>query len=153
MNQLNTGSTDITYNGRDSVLWTCIEANIGIVCACLPLLRPLINWLIPWFAQRTHSGTHSSRRNTLVPQDTNRMARRPNRGWTGQSRKDTVMMSNITAADDVDTKSRSSSEVAITGGITRKVEMETFVESAEESDDGRDDEIRRHVQTSIGHAV
>lgn len=132
------------------MLWTCIEGNIGILCACLPLLRPLINWLIPWFAHKTHSGTQTSRRNT---RDTNYMARQDNRGWTGKSgRKDTVMMSNVTV-DDHDSRSRSSSEVAITGGITRKIEMETYVESAEDSDDNRDEEIRRAVHTSIGHAV
>ncbi|KAI9673328.1 MAG: hypothetical protein M1829_004094 [Trizodia sp. TS-e1964] len=35
------GSIDPTWNTLDGTLWSVIEICIGIVCACLPLLRPI----------------------------------------------------------------------------------------------------------------
>ncbi|KAK2052727.1 hypothetical protein LY76DRAFT_609652 [Colletotrichum caudatum] len=32
---------DITWNFCSSIIWTNVEANIGIVCACLPFLKPI----------------------------------------------------------------------------------------------------------------
>ncbi|KAK2036964.1 hypothetical protein LZ31DRAFT_482399, partial [Colletotrichum somersetense] len=36
-------SPDITWNNCSSIVWTNVEANIAIVCACLPSLKPLIS--------------------------------------------------------------------------------------------------------------
>ncbi|KAL1985736.1 hypothetical protein VTN96DRAFT_7484 [Rasamsonia emersonii] len=35
-------SEDLTWNISDSFVWSCVEPCIGIVCACLPTLRPLL---------------------------------------------------------------------------------------------------------------
>ena len=37
------------------MLWTTIEGNMGIICACLPLLRSVTIYLVPRFADRTSS--------------------------------------------------------------------------------------------------
>ncbi|KAJ5086426.1 integral membrane protein [Penicillium alfredii] len=41
MIKLTKAGPDITYNQVPTVMWTCTEAAVGIVAACLPNLRPL----------------------------------------------------------------------------------------------------------------
>lgn len=41
-------------------MWSAIECNTGIICACLPTLRPLINRIWPRFLS-TFSGSRSQR--------------------------------------------------------------------------------------------
>ncbi|PVH95970.1 hypothetical protein DM02DRAFT_570318 [Periconia macrospinosa] len=36
-------SPDITFNFNDAIIWTNIEANTAIICACLPALKPLLS--------------------------------------------------------------------------------------------------------------
>ncbi|KAK7976654.1 hypothetical protein PG989_015117 [Apiospora arundinis] len=36
-------SADITWNFNDTIIWTNIETNTAIICACLPALKPLLN--------------------------------------------------------------------------------------------------------------
>jgi hypothetical protein len=31
----------------DIAIWSCVEVNVGICCACVPILKPLITTLIP----------------------------------------------------------------------------------------------------------
>lgn len=33
-------SGDLTYNFREIIIWSIVEINIGLVCACLPSLKP-----------------------------------------------------------------------------------------------------------------
>lgn len=33
---------DMTYDGVESMTWSIVEQGVGIVCACLPILRPLL---------------------------------------------------------------------------------------------------------------
>ncbi|KAI9823588.1 MAG: hypothetical protein M1832_002369 [Thelocarpon impressellum] len=40
-------SADSTWTGYDACQWSIVEADIGIVCACLPTLRPLARRLRP----------------------------------------------------------------------------------------------------------
>ncbi|KAL0932228.1 uncharacterized protein CTRU02_213181 [Colletotrichum truncatum] len=35
-------SPDITWNFIDTIIWTNVEANTAIICACLPTLKPLL---------------------------------------------------------------------------------------------------------------
>jgi hypothetical protein len=34
---------DLTYNFREVIVWSIVEVNIGLVCACLPSLKPAFN--------------------------------------------------------------------------------------------------------------
>ncbi|KAF6808677.1 hypothetical protein CPLU01_15638 [Colletotrichum plurivorum] len=36
-------SPDITWNFIDTIVWTNVEANTAIICACLPCLKPLLS--------------------------------------------------------------------------------------------------------------
>ncbi|UPK96631.1 hypothetical protein LCI18_007566 [Fusarium solani-melongenae] len=39
---IRTDDRNVTYNLRDFMLWSTVEINIGLVCACLPSMRPLL---------------------------------------------------------------------------------------------------------------
>lgn len=47
---------DTTYYSAPTAYWSSIEANLGIVCASLPALKPLVVMIVPVFGSR-----HSSR--------------------------------------------------------------------------------------------
>ncbi|KAJ5676099.1 hypothetical protein N7462_008996 [Penicillium macrosclerotiorum] len=56
---------DITYNQVPVVVWTCIEAAVGIVAACLPNLRPLFKIEGRGFWSQLRSFSHGSSRKAL----------------------------------------------------------------------------------------
>ncbi|KAF4980973.1 hypothetical protein FZEAL_3130 [Fusarium zealandicum] len=39
---IRTDDQNVTYNLRDFMLWSTVEINIGLVCACLPSMRPML---------------------------------------------------------------------------------------------------------------
>lgn len=43
--RLDISSTDITHNLTEVVIWSIVEINTGLICACLPSLRPAIKLL------------------------------------------------------------------------------------------------------------
>lgn len=55
MTTLQTGSksTDITWTTTDSTIWSGIEINVAIVCACLPILRAPLQAIFPRLFGRT----------------------------------------------------------------------------------------------------
>jgi hypothetical protein len=74
---------DRTYYSATAAYWSSIEMNLGIVCACLPALKPLIVRIIPGFSTRGSSrgyevglsgrqtqdyglGSRATRRNTRI---------------------------------------------------------------------------------------
>jgi hypothetical protein len=36
---------DITYHFREIIVWSCVEVNVGLACACLPSLKPALTLL------------------------------------------------------------------------------------------------------------
>ena len=40
-------STDQSYDNPSAATWSSIEVNVGIICSCLPLLRPLMHKFLP----------------------------------------------------------------------------------------------------------
>ncbi|KIW80727.1 hypothetical protein Z517_07343 [Fonsecaea pedrosoi CBS 271.37] len=41
-------STDLTYDNVGAATWSAAELNVGIMCACIPAMRPVINWMFPF---------------------------------------------------------------------------------------------------------
>jgi hypothetical protein len=39
------GQVDPTYNFREIIVWSIVEVNIGLTCACLPSLKPAFRWI------------------------------------------------------------------------------------------------------------
>ncbi|KAH9807328.1 Protoporphyrinogen oxidase, partial [Teratosphaeria destructans] len=127
--KLNVGA-DITYTGTKSVEWSCVEANVGIICACLPLLRPVVSYLVPWLAGRTSYASPINDRGyySCGKSDSNRSRRRSD-GLGLDDQADAIIMSNVTAERDVE--SRAGSEVAFNPGIKMRVDLEQRIELAE----------------------
>ncbi|KAJ5609503.1 hypothetical protein N7528_010070 [Penicillium herquei] len=59
-------STDPTYDNVGAASWSAIECNTGIICACLPTLKPLISKFVPGLL----SSLNGSRRFSTEPVST-----------------------------------------------------------------------------------
>ncbi|KFY33316.1 hypothetical protein V494_07729 [Pseudogymnoascus sp. VKM F-4513 (FW-928)] len=87
MQTLNFSSTssDPTYDIASS-LWTIVEENVGIICACLPSCRPILSMLFPSvFPSNPGSGAYGStsghpRSNTFKNSDSAKSGWTPSRG-------------------------------------------------------------------------
>ncbi|PQE27365.1 hypothetical protein CJF32_00000332 [Rutstroemia sp. NJR-2017a WRK4] len=59
--KLGTGE-DFAYNASLAFMWSAVEVNVGIICACIPTLKPLMKRILPAMITdrttkaRTHSG-------------------------------------------------------------------------------------------------
>ena len=58
-----TSSRDTTWNAIPCIMWTIIETNLGIICACLPTFRQLLPAAFPRVSGRLNS-IESQTRNT-----------------------------------------------------------------------------------------
>ncbi|KAK3678991.1 hypothetical protein LTR78_001444 [Recurvomyces mirabilis] len=54
-------SPNVTYNLNDVFIWSLVEVNVGIICACIPGLRPAVRvlGLGKWFGMSNQSGAQS----------------------------------------------------------------------------------------------
>src|SRR5271155_524357 len=59
-------SDDVTWDNVGAATWSSVELNVGIMCACLPTLRPLMNRLFPHALLSTQRITVDSRRENYV---------------------------------------------------------------------------------------
>ncbi|MCJ1408579.1 hypothetical protein MMC19_002654, partial [Ptychographa xylographoides] len=41
---------DVTYTNQPAGIWSLVEVGIGLVCACLPVMRPLLQHFVPRWA-------------------------------------------------------------------------------------------------------
>ncbi|KAH1544943.1 hypothetical protein KXV92_003685 [Aspergillus fumigatus] len=66
-----TNHLDTTWNSIGSSMWTVIESNLGIVCACLPALRRPLSFFFPRLFSRLHksSAAPASHGNRSQPAD------------------------------------------------------------------------------------
>lgn len=55
-----TVSTDLTYDNVSPATWSAIELNVGIMCACVPALRPVIGVMFPRLLASTAAKTSTS---------------------------------------------------------------------------------------------
>ncbi|BCS27547.1 uncharacterized protein APUU_60595S [Aspergillus puulaauensis] len=51
-------SSDPTYDNVGAASWSAIECNVGIICACLPTLRPLVSRIIPQLLSSLTASRH-----------------------------------------------------------------------------------------------
>ncbi|KAK1999419.1 integral membrane protein [Colletotrichum falcatum] len=48
-------NTDFTWTASISIIWCVVEANVGIICTCLPFLKPFTKHVAPNFARRFYA--------------------------------------------------------------------------------------------------
>jgi len=66
MQTLDFSNADVTFQ-VDSTMWTIIEANLAILCGCIPVYRPVLALILPQqFAQTSKIRPGDNRRNTLA---------------------------------------------------------------------------------------
>lgn len=53
-------STDITYDNVGAATWSAAELNVGIMCASIPALRPLISLIFPRLLGTSRRGPSSN---------------------------------------------------------------------------------------------
>ncbi|OAP56481.1 hypothetical protein AYL99_09660 [Fonsecaea erecta] len=65
-------STDLTYDNVGAATWSAAELNVGIMCACIPAMRPIINSMFPRFlssSRRDHQSNPYPRRVSYARND------------------------------------------------------------------------------------
>ena len=84
-------SHDNSWDSVPATYWTVVELNIGIVCACLPTLRPLLRHVFPSLAHQSEnsSGAKDSHGERIVTIG----------GSSGKKRKPTEMYTLTTVSD------------------------------------------------------
>lgn len=55
-------STDQSYDNPAAATWSSVETNVGIICSCLPLLRPLMTKCLPGVFSSHRHDTRSTPR-------------------------------------------------------------------------------------------
>jgi hypothetical protein len=85
-----TGSLDPTFT-VDPAIWTIIEANLAIICACVPVFRPLLADIFPGQFSRSTIKPADNRRHTLaVRSETSLAGRLPGKKGTASKPGSTV---------------------------------------------------------------
>lgn len=130
---------DTTYDGGITLLWSIIETNVAIVCACLPLLRPLFARLVPAFGKSmtgSKNKSYSLQNRYASNGHTNRSA--VHDGTTRRGSWGDWKESNVIAATTTPVKSDSDEESLAPGreqtyrsrGITKQTDVDITTETA-----------------------
>ncbi|KAK4504950.1 hypothetical protein PRZ48_002913 [Zasmidium cellare] len=138
MTTLDTGAKgkDSTYTGSATLKWTAVETNVGIICACLPLLRPILNKLIPWFAERSNhnrgprTGYIISSVNTMSTGLRTIDSSKNSEPWSNSEKNETT----LDQISERDPDSRNNSDVEAYGGIRKTTEVELREENERPDD-------------------
>ncbi|OAA62549.1 major facilitator superfamily transporter monosaccharide [Niveomyces insectorum RCEF 264] len=60
-------SEDFSWNASLSLMWSSVEVNVGITCACIPTLKPLIIKIFPSMLLDSDESTHLASSRTREP--------------------------------------------------------------------------------------
>ena len=76
-------SNDQTYGTLTSTIWTTIEANTGIICACLPMLKKPLSCLFPKaFPRQSGNSSYPNSGFRTLSRQRNSPVGTYNNGWT-----------------------------------------------------------------------
>lgn len=64
-------SNDFSWNASTALMWSAVEVNVGIICACIPTLKPLFKKILPSMI------TDRSRNNSIAKANSFDTGRRP----------------------------------------------------------------------------
>ncbi|KAF7540944.1 hypothetical protein G7Z17_g12065 [Cylindrodendrum hubeiense] len=74
------GQTDFAWNASLSLMWSAVEVNVGMTCACVPTLKPLVLKLLPsmlYDPDGTRSSTSKGPNDSDTPSTGNRASMQP----------------------------------------------------------------------------
>ena len=57
---------DFSYNASTALMWSAVEVNVGIICACIPTLKPLIHRILPTILMDRHRSGSDKDRTTFM---------------------------------------------------------------------------------------
>ncbi|KAK8090416.1 hypothetical protein PG997_005377 [Apiospora hydei] len=123
-------TNDQTYEIA-STMWTVIEMNVAIVCACLPQIRPLIVMVFPRLMPASHSRDRSERppNSGSLAKSVSSPAKSVCSHWTDSERQDSIAMGAVRKPE------RSSEEYILSEDRTMYIQK-TVRYSVEYSKDG-----------------
>ena len=76
-------SNDQTYGTLNSTIWTTVEANTGIICACLPMLKKPLSCLFPKaFPRQLGNSSYPSSGFRTLSRQRNSPVGTYNNGWS-----------------------------------------------------------------------
>ena len=76
-------SNDQTYGTLNSTIWTTVEANTGIICACLPMLKKPLSCLFPHaFPRQSGNSSYPSSGFRTLSRQRNSPVGTYNNGWS-----------------------------------------------------------------------
>ncbi|KAL5374832.1 hypothetical protein DPSP01_011668 [Paraphaeosphaeria sporulosa] len=108
-------SPDPTYNNPPAATWSSIETNVGIICSCLPCLRPLVTRYLPGVFSNTSSRSEQSGKSKEVRRESrNTFSRRTGEASTNVSTVKSEDMFDMNQFDDRESIIRVVKEVHIT---------------------------------------
>ncbi|CZT52783.1 related to L-fucose permease [Rhynchosporium secalis] len=72
--RLGTG-VDFAWNASTALMWSAVEVNVGIICACIPTLKPLVKRILPSMLKDRSRGTFETEKSgsfsSQPPRDSN----------------------------------------------------------------------------------
>lgn len=134
MTALDQGSKahDQTYGTYRSTVWTTVECNTGIICACLPMMKAPLTWLFP----------------KLFPQSINEMRGCPTKLTSVLSRTRKIISGWSISEDRKGTKRGSSTVVPENSSREEMIGMESITKTTEIQVDFSDQD-RSHTSSTM----
>ncbi|KAE8351747.1 integral membrane protein [Aspergillus coremiiformis] len=93
-------STDPTFDNVGAATWSAVECNVGIICACLPTLRPLVSRIVPHLLSTLSSRSRSYYNQSYSNGQLNSPHARGPAYWGGPGMG--TVSTTITAMDDLE---------------------------------------------------
>ncbi|PTB36851.1 uncharacterized protein TrAFT101_007282 [Trichoderma asperellum] len=84
------GQADFAYNASLALMWSAIEVNVGITCACIPTLKPLVLLLLPSMLYKPNA--HGTRH---TPHTSSEKSRRASENPTPGSNNSNINNNNL----------------------------------------------------------
>lgn len=125
LNEFQKHQDDATYYSAPTAYWSCIEANLAIVCASLPALKPLIVRVVPVF------GTRNTRTSAAASGNSHRLHKLGSKGlWkSGDDKEKLTSDSSVSHAQSIASRPSESERQGRLGNIYVTKHFEQHVEN------------------------
>jgi len=100
-------STDLTYDNVDAATWSAAELNVGIMCASIPAIRPVISLIFPRLlssTRRDHTSDPYPRSGAYYRNDSVVEFSTVNKMRSGASQEETISLGSSNATNAIHVK-------------------------------------------------